>query len=165
LPPRRRRLLVHEHSRPDYLARVTDILARLTELDPEDRLDNRPRNMFQDVYRLWHPQTFATLDQRNAVLNPLRKTYHQTAWKLLLNLYPKSRDSATDNAAPRWRDFSVDKSESATHAIIIRGAEAIGGWLLGDVGTDAKRWNELFERFADFAPDLRDGTLMAHGGT
>ena len=145
---------------PQYLARVTDILARLTELDPKGRLDNRPRNTFQDVYRLWRPQTFATLDQRNAVLKRLRKTYPQTAWNLLLNLYPKSHDTATDNAAPRWRDFSADKPESATHAIIIRGAEAIGGWLLEDVGTDAKRWEELFERFADFAPDLRKNIVQ-----
>ena len=65
---------------PDYLARVTDILAKLTELDPEGRLTNRPRNTFQDIYRLWRPQTFATLQQRNAVLKRLRKTYPQTAW-------------------------------------------------------------------------------------
>lgn len=140
---------------PDYLARVTDILAKLTELDPEGRLTNRPRNTFQDIYRLWHPQTFATLQQRNAVLKRLRKTYPQTAWGLLLNLYPKSHDTATDNAAPRWRDFSVDKVEPATHAIIFEGAGAIGGWLLEDVGTNAKRWQYLFERFADFAPDFR----------
>jgi hypothetical protein len=140
---------------PHYLARVTDILARLTELDPEGRLNNRPRNTFQDIYRLWHPQTFATLDERNAVLKRFRKTYPQTAWKLLLNLYPKSHDSATDNAVPRWRDFAADKLEPTTHANIIRGAEAVGGWLLEDVSTDAKRWDELFERFADFAPDLR----------
>jgi transcriptional regulator with XRE-family HTH domain len=140
---------------PDYLARVTDILARLTELDPEGRLTNRPRNTFQDIYRLWRPQTFATLVQRNAVLKRLRKTYPQTAWKLLLNLYPKSHDTATDNAVPRWRDFSTDKPEPATQAIIFRGAEAIGGWLLEDVDADGKRWNELFERFADFAPDFR----------
>ena len=140
---------------PDYLARVTDILARLTELDPEGRLNNRPRNTFQQIFRLWHPQTFATLDQRNAVLKRLRKTYPQTAWNLLLNLYPKSHDTATDSPVPRWRDFSADELEATTHAIIIRGAQAIGGWLLQDVGTDALRWNELFERFADFAPDLR----------
>ncbi|HEY1746965.1 MAG TPA: helix-turn-helix transcriptional regulator [Xanthobacteraceae bacterium] len=145
---------------PDYLARVTDILAKLTELDPKGRLTNRPRNTFQDIYRLWRPQTFATLQQRNAVLRRLRKTYPQTAWGLLLNLYPKSHDTATDSAAPRWRDFSVDKIEPATHAIIFEGAEAIGGWLLEDVGTDAKRWQELFERLGDFAPDLRKNIVQ-----
>jgi transcriptional regulator with XRE-family HTH domain len=140
---------------PDYLARVTDILARLTELDPKGRLNNRPHNTFQQIYRLWHPQTFATLDQRNAVLKRLRKTYPQTAWNLLLNLYPKRHDTATDNPVPRWRDFSVDDPEATTHPIIIRAAHVVGEWLLEDVGTDAQRWNELFERFADFAPDLR----------
>jgi transcriptional regulator with XRE-family HTH domain len=145
---------------PDYLARVTDILARLTELDPEGRLNNRPRNTFQQIFRLWRPQTFATLDQRNAVLKRLRKTYPQTAWRLLLNLYLKSHDTATDSPVPRWRDFSADELEVATHAIIIRGAQSIGGWLLEDVGTDAQRWNELFERFADFAPDLRKSIVQ-----
>jgi transcriptional regulator with XRE-family HTH domain len=140
---------------PDYLARVTDILARLTELDPEGRLNNRPRNTFQQIFRLWRPQTFATLEQRNAVLKRLRKTYPQTAWSLLLNLYPKSHDTATDSPVPRWRDFSADEPEVATHAIIIRGAQTIGGWLLEDVAAEAQRWDDLLERFADFAPDLR----------
>lgn len=145
---------------PDYLARVTDILARLTELDPEGRLNNRPRNTFQQIYRLWRPQTFATLDQRNAVLKRLRKTYPQTAWGLLLNLYPKSHDTATDSPVPRWRDFSTNEQELATHAIIIRGAQVIGGWLLEDVGTDAKRWDDLFDRLADFAPELRKSVVQ-----
>ena len=145
---------------PDYLARVTDILARLAELDPGGRLNNRPHNTFQQIFRLWRPQTFATLDQRNAVLKRLRKTYLQTAWKLLLDLYPKGHDVASDSPVPRWRDFSADELEAATHAIIIRGAQTIGGWLLEDVGADAQRWNELFERFADFAPDLRKSIVQ-----
>ena len=60
---------------PDYLARVTDILAKLTQLDPDGRYQNRPRNTFQQIYRLWYPQTSATLDQRNVVLKRLRKSY------------------------------------------------------------------------------------------
>lgn len=140
---------------PDYLARVTDILAALTELDPGGRLQNRPRNTFHQIYRLWYPQTSATLDERNAVLKRLRKTYPVTSWGLLLNLYPKSHDSGSASPVPRWRDFSASNPETATHAVIIRSAQVIGGWLLEDVGADAKRWEELIERYADFAPDLR----------
>lgn len=139
----------------DYLARVTDILAKLTQLDPGGRLQNRPRETFQQIYRLWYPQTSATLDQRNAVLRRLRKTHPKMSWEYLLYLYPKSHDSATDSPVPRWRDFAVGEPERATHPVIIRGAQVIGGWLVEDVGVDAKRWQELFERYADFAPDLR----------
>jgi transcriptional regulator with XRE-family HTH domain len=144
----------------DYLTRVTDILGRLTELDPEGRLSNRPRNTFQQIYRLWRPQTSATLDQRNVALKRFRKTYPNIGWTLLLNLYPKSHDSAFDSPVPRWRDFSANDPERATHSIIIRGAQTIGGWLLEDVGSHAKRWSDLFERFANFAPDLRSSVVQ-----
>jgi hypothetical protein len=139
----------------DYLARVTNILARLTELDPQGRLNNRPSNTLQQIYRLWRPQTSATLDQRNAVLKRFRKTYPDIAWTLLLNLYPKPHDTAFESPVPRWRDFSAEKPELATHPIIIRGAQVIGGWLLEDVGLNSKRWCDLFQYFTNFAPDLR----------
>ena len=150
---------------PDYLARVTDILAKLTQLDPDGRYQNRPRNTFQQIYRLWYPQTSATLDQRNVVLKRLRKSYPETSWGLLLNLYPKSHDSATDSPVPRWRDFSASDPERATHAVIIRGAQAIGGWLLEEVGINAHRWQELLKRFADFAPDLRKAVMQQLAAT
>src|SRR5258708_31197835 len=123
-----------------YLARVTDILAKLTRLDPGGRYSNRPRNSFKQIYRLWYPQTSATLDERNLVLRRLRKTHPDTSWRLLLDLYAKSHDSATENPVPRWRDFSVSSPEPVTHAVIIRGAQGLGGWLLDDVGTVQHRW-------------------------
>jgi transcriptional regulator with XRE-family HTH domain len=150
---------------PDYLARVTDILAKLTKLDPGGRYSNRPRNTFQQIYRLWYPQTSATLDQRNLVLKRLRKTHPDTSWKLLLNLYPKSHDMAMDSPVPRWRDFSVSDPERAAYAVVIRGAQVIGGWLLEDVGTDAHRWQDLIERLSDFAPDLRKNAMQQLAAT
>ncbi|MGA3310142.1 MAG: helix-turn-helix transcriptional regulator [Xanthobacteraceae bacterium] len=150
---------------PDYLARITAILAKLTRLDPGGRYSNRPANTFQQIYRLWYPQTSATLDERNVVLNHLRKTEPDTSWTLLLNLYPKSHDTAMDSPVPRWRDFSVSDHERATHAVIIRGAQVIGGWLLEDVGTDAHRWQELLERFSDFAPDHRTSVMQQLAAT
>jgi len=141
---------------PDFLARVTTVLAKLAQLDPGGRSSNRPANSFQQIYRLWYPQTSATLDERNVVLNRLRKTEPETSWEFLLNLYPKGHDSAHDSPVPRWRDFSAGVPEPATHAVIIRGAQTIGSWLLEDVGTDANRWKDLIKKLQNVAPDLRN---------
>ncbi len=85
--------------------------------------------------------------------------------ELMLNLYPKSHDTATDSPVPRWRDFSVSNPERTTHAVIIRAAHILGNWLLEDVGMDAQRWNDLIGRLSDFAPDLRKNTVQQLAGT
>ena len=143
---------------PDYLTRVTNVLAALTKLDPGGRT-NRPESSFMQIYRLWYPQTSATLDQRNAVLNQLRKVEPEASWGLLLNLYPRSYDTSHDAPVPRWRDFSAERPEGVTHATIFRGAQAIGNWLLEDVGTNADRWISLIDRLSDFAPELRSTAI------
>jgi hypothetical protein len=144
---------------PDYLSKVTILLAKLTRLDPGGRLSNRPLNSFLQIYKLWHPQTSATLDERMIILNRLRKIEPDVSWKLMLELYPKSHDAAHDSPVPRWRGFSTSLSEPVTHALIIRGAEKLGRWLLEDVGENAERWDNLIEKFSDFAPEMRRGAI------
>ncbi len=139
----------------DYLAQVTDILAALSELDPGGRWANRPVRSLRQIFLLWHPQTSASLENRLKVLEHLRQTRRQAAWRLILDLYPKSHDIAHDSPLPRWRDFSAGQAEPATRTTIFRGAEQLGGWLMEDVGTDAERWVALTERYADLAPPPR----------
>lgn len=143
---------------PGLMPRVTHVLARLDAIDnPPGRYANRPARSLREIHLLWIPQTYATLDQRLRALDLIRKQEGEAAWKLMLGVLPKGHDTSTPSPMPRWRDFTVDRVEVVTYGLIRRGAAAITERLLADVGTNALRWSDLLDRFADLAPDAEAG--------
>ncbi len=138
---------------PDWMPRVTHILARLDAIDVKPRrYTNGPANSLREIHLLWIPQTFATLDERLRALDLIRKRESDAAWKLMLGILPRGHDTSSPSPMPRWRDFSVDKVESVTYTLIGRGASAVSEHLLADVGTSPARWVQLLDRIGDLAP-------------
>ena len=141
---------------PSYLARVVELLAKLTVLDPPGgRWANRPFNSLVSIFRLWMPQTHATLEERQRVLRVLRKNQPDVAWRLSIAILPGGYDTATPSPRPRWRDFSSEHPEPITYALIGRGAAAIAESMLEDVKLNTKRWKDLFEVFPNLPPESR----------
>lgn len=139
---------------PDWMPRVTHVLARLDAIDTKPRrYINRPANSLREIHVLWIPQTYASLDQRLRALDLIRKRETNAAWKLMLGILPRGHDSSTPSPMPRWRDFTVDKIETVTWGLIGRGATAISERLLADVGLSPERWSLLLDRLGDLAPD------------
>ena len=143
---------------PDLMPRVTHVLARLDAIDdPPGRSANRPANSLREIHLLWIPQTFATLEQRLAALDFIRKREPDAAWKLMRGTLPKGHDTSTPSPMPRWRDYTVDHVESVTYGLIGRGAAEITKRLIVDVGLNPERWTQLLDLFADLAPDNEAG--------
>ena len=139
---------------PDWMPRVTHVLARLDVIDTKPRrYVNGPANSLREIHLLWSPQTFATLDQRLRALDLIRKREANAAWKLMLGILPQGHDTSSPSPVPLWRDFTVDKVETVTWGLIGRGAAAISERLIADVGLSAARWSQLLDRFGDLAPD------------
>jgi hypothetical protein len=141
---------------PIFLAHVAELLAKLDTHDPGGRWANRPGRSLREIFLLWYPQTNATLDEREQVLEGLRSRQPRAAWKLMLGILPKGHDTATPAAQPRFRDFSVDAPEQVTRNLIFRGADKISEWLLSDVGEDVARWKDLIQALTNLAPDRRE---------
>ena len=138
---------------PQWMPRVTLLLARLDAIDVKPRrYANGPARSLRGIHLLWHPQTFATLDERLRALDLIRKREPHAAWKLMLGILPRGRDSSTPSPLPRWRDFSVDEVEVVTWGLIQRGATHISERLLADVGETPVRWVALLDRLGDLAP-------------
>jgi transcriptional regulator with XRE-family HTH domain len=143
---------------PDLMPRVTHLLARLDAIDTKPRrYSNGPANSLRELHLLWVPQTYATLEQRLRALDLIRKHQSNAAWKLMLGVLPQGHDTSTPSPLPRWRDFTVDKVETITWALIGRGAGAVTERLIKDVGLNPVRWSLMLDRLGDLAPDLDAG--------
>ena len=144
---------------PRYLSSASEILARLSVLDPGGTWANRPKNSLRAIFLLWMPQTNATLAERLQVLDHLRKKEPSAAWQLMLKTLPSGHDFVNLTPRPRWRDFSVAQPEEVTYALIAEGAELLSERLMLDAGTDPQRHVDLIEAFANLAPPWREKVL------
>lgn len=138
---------------PQNLGRVSETLAKLDTLDPGGRYTNRPGNSLSKIFLLWLPQTHATLDERLRVLDHLRKTEPEGAWKLMLAILPSGHGMVIPSPQPRWRDYSQDSYETATYAVVGKGTEEVTSRLLQDVGASPERWKQLLDRISHLAPE------------
>ncbi|MBB5360899.1 transcriptional regulator with XRE-family HTH domain [Rhodanobacter sp. ANJX3] len=145
---------------PEWMPRVTHILARLDAIDTKPRrYSNGPANSLREIHLLWIPQTYASLDQRLRALDLIRKRETNAAWKLMLGILPQGHDTSTPSPTPLWRDFTVDQVETITWGLIGRGAAAISERLLADVGLSPARWSHLLDRLGDLAPDIEPAII------
>ena len=149
---------------PDWMPRVTHVLARLDAIDTKPRRHvNGPANSLRQIHLLWMPQTNAPLDERIRALDLIRRREANAAWKLMLGILPSGHGSSSRSPMPRWRDFTVDTMETVTWGLIGRGAAAITERLLKDVGLSSIKWSDLLDRLGDLAPgpDLALAALEA----
>jgi len=137
---------------PCHLAKVSEILARLDAIDPGGRYSNRPGSSLRQIYLLWLPQTYANQGQRFIVLDRLRRSYPDQAWKLMKGILPGGHDTASDSATARWRDYKDAPVETVTYPLIGQGTNQLVKRLLEDVKGNVQRWQDLLGRLSDM-PD------------
>ncbi|WP_250454484.1 helix-turn-helix transcriptional regulator [Caballeronia sp. ATUFL_M2_KS44] len=135
---------------PTLLGTVAYVLSDLAVLDPGGRQGNRPERSLRAIFLLWSPQTFASLDERLRILDRLRTSRPDVAWKLMLSISPRSYDTSFPTSLPQWRDFGVDGGQPITHELVARGADEIATRLLEDVRYSVQRWIQLIETMASF---------------
>lgn len=87
----------------EYLARVLLVLAALDERDRGGNWANRPGNSMSTILLPWYPQTLAPIAARCRAMETLILEKPGPAWKLLLQLLPKTHDSSMDTPRPKWR--------------------------------------------------------------
>ncbi|RJO61276.1 hypothetical protein C4544_03325 [candidate division WS5 bacterium] len=140
---------------PQLLGRVALILGKLSELDPGGKLCNRPINSLRDIFLLWLPHTFASLEQRLDVVDILIEREPEIGWDLLVSLMPHNHDSCSPTHKTRWRRFSEKTEIKVTFAEHLAGIKAITTRLLAHVGNDGHRCVKVLENFPSLPPDER----------
>jgi DNA-binding XRE family transcriptional regulator len=140
---------------PKHLGAGGLLLARLADIDPGGKLENRPRGSLQRIFLPWIPQTYATGEQRLRVLDAIMKRFDRIGWNLLMDLAPTNFGTSFPSAVPNWRDYSEHDVEPITRQGIARAYTAIGERLLAKAGQDPRRWGALLERWANFDMNWR----------
>jgi len=135
---------------PFLLGRVTVILGKLAKLDPGGQTLNRPARSLRDIFLLWLPQTYASLNKRLSALNMLLDRQPKIGWSLLLALVPQTHGMCIPTYKARWRQPAGHQDNTVTYAEISEGVTAIKDKLIKHVGFDGYRWAELIKETSNF---------------
>ncbi len=127
---------------PARLARVADILARLSSTQIKGNWGNSPTNTLHSLFRVWWPQTAATVDQRIAVLDRLIRTHNDVAWNLMYSMVSE-RCYAVANAKPNWRDDDSGTRDRPNDGDLGRAQEKIGRRLITQARQNPSRIAQL----------------------
>jgi len=106
---------------PEQLPTVVLILARLAALDPGGKTANRPLNSLLEIFRAWHPNTNANLDQRLAALDYVVDRESAVGWDLLVKLLPQHLDAGHNSPKPRYREAGASARELLTNGRVAQG--------------------------------------------
>lgn len=128
---------------PTRLGRVTQILARMAEIDPGGKLSNRPINSLCQIFLPWKPHTNAPEDVRHHALEQVCRKFPGIAWTLLAKLLPEHHAISFGTATPEWREFGASSRPTTTYASLARDHAFIVQTALPMAGHEANRWMQL----------------------
>jgi hypothetical protein len=143
---------------PEYLARVTLILAKLAAIDPGGRTINRPINSLREIFLDWNPGTNAALPERLAVLDQIIAREPGVGWELITKLLPQNTGVSHPPARPRYREAGASEREVVTWAVVFESQRQIVQRALGLVGDSLPRWQTIIRSMANFETPQREQT-------
>lgn len=141
---------------PDHLGGSAVALAKLAEHDPGGRWANRPASSLREIFLPWLPHTRASLDDRVAVLDRLRRATPAIAWKLMVSLLPSFHQTSMSTYKPRWRDGEPENRPNITLGELERHVDAMTQRLVDDAHKDGSRWADLVVPSAVLPPGAYD---------
>ena len=141
---------------PDHLGRVVSLLAKLDVVDPESELrpsggghsrtTHRPLGVLRAIFRSWLPETSATLDERLAVLDRLRKSHGSAAWHVMISMLPELHAVGIPTSRPSIQDWAADAGRALARSEWARTIAEVVVRLLEDAGSSGRRWAGVLGR-------------------
>jgi len=146
---------------PEYLHRATSILMTLAEFDPGGRLANRPLNSLREIFLAWRPNTYASLDDRIAVLRSICRKRPRVGLQLAMSLLPANHDVSSGTAKPHLRDFGEAKSKVTTVADVQNAFGEYANVAVELAGTDISLLTALIDSLPQLDPATRARAILA----
>jgi excisionase family DNA binding protein len=143
---------------PEHLPDAARALSRLHRVDPGGRLSNRPLASLAAVLVGWIRQTSASVQLKVEVLEAIRGESPQTAWELVMGLWPSNHAVSSPPSAPRFRDW-LPESRSVSIAEWVGYIGHLIDMAMAIAASDAGRWAELATRLGPLPPAERERLL------
>ncbi len=90
---------------PDYLVRVSVILADIASIDPGGGYSNRPARSLADIFLPWYVQTMAPFAKRETAIKTVIHEQPEVGYQLLLALLPRIHSHTSGCHQPIWRKY------------------------------------------------------------
>ncbi len=133
----------------------------LAHFDPGGATQNRPLNSLRDIFLAWRPNTYASVDERIAILRSICRTRPKVGLKLAMSLLPAQFDHSAGTNKPRLRDFGDAHSKVTTRGDMqsaYRGYEKVAIEL---AGTDMRHLTALVDHLPQLEPSARESVAQA----
>ena len=144
---------------PEYLQEVGLILLKLSCLDPEGNLSNRPINSVSEIFKPWHYQTLASYNERMGILKYITEKEPEAGWDLLLRMLPAHNGIAHPTHKMRWRMFDENINLKYTYQEIWDTHTYVISLLLYLFDNDEIKFSQLIEETVNLSPKDRKTVL------
>lgn len=134
---------------PAFFDRAVLCLAKLAAIDPGGKLSNRPINSLRAIFLSWSPSTGVTTKRRLAVLQFVLRQVPSIAWPLLERLLPKSGDTSSPTARPKFREYEELTGEALTFGSVWESEAKIVELAIKEAGVNPERWGSLIDSLPD----------------
>ncbi|WP_168441891.1 hypothetical protein [Pontiella desulfatans] len=144
-----------------YLSRVAQCLAKLSQIDPGGSYSNRPFSSLCDMFLGWINNTNATHDERLEIVDKvLIPQFPDVAWKLMVELLVDKHSTTSGIHEPEYRDWAQAIEQSTT-------VPAYYGYVYAMVDLLIREFNNhinrdivtLISEFDSYKPDQRDAIV------
>ena len=88
---------------PQYLPRVSLLLAQLSKTSISDNWMNKPIHSLEAIFRSWMPQTAASLEQRIKTFEVLTKRFPDIGWQICIEQLTTASRMGDYSYKPHWR--------------------------------------------------------------
>lgn len=147
---------------PEFISRVSVILADIASFDPGGNWANRPSNSLADIFLPWHVQTTAPFEKRKSAVEAVISEQPDVGWKLLLALLPHNHGFTSGCHRPVWRDFIPrDWKDSVPRTEYWEQITTFTDLAVALAKSDSGKLCELIKRLSDL-PQSAHESLLEH---
>ncbi len=144
---------------PDHFAAVVRILANLDRIDPGGQVMNRPFATLEVLFYPWRPGTTAPVEGRLKVLDGLRHSHPECAWRLMLSLLPEHKRFLPPREKPAFRDWKTETNVVLSEYTLF--VNSLVDRLIRDTTADALLFCDLIKRMVGLSAESRDRIIRA----
>lgn len=146
---------------PEYIGRVSRILARLAARTTDLQSGNNPMNSLQEIFLLWLAHTNASIDDRIAALESILSIEPNVGWQLIAKLLPSAMlGSSSGTHMPRWRPWAHGWTRGVASHQTASYASQFGEMILRLASTNTTHWARVVEGMLRLGGSFTERTIQ-----